>query len=1102
MTETDFAHLKRTPAEKWAASVLPAEALLWAAAEGMHLGEIHAVLPVAGGTAVAAALAWGASGRRDDVPASLPWWIAVEGAWLTAADALGPLYWWPAPALTAALAVIALAARRAACRHEAVLQARQWRETKTAWLEKRHRWGFGGAHLLDYRETEVGEWYLVSTKGTGKPAAHFTRGVHAETIAEDLDLQPSRVQVKRHLLAGRVEITIRTRDPWAKVLLHPLTAPAPGIELPARRTVRDPAPVGQNRDTGKVLAVPLCDETGGKNVSVTAIKGGGKALALDTPLPTPSGWTTMGAVKAGDWLIGRDGKPTRVTAATRVMHGHDCYDVQFTDGSTITADADHLWLTEDRRAWRSARLARLGKHPQTIFPEVRTTAEIAATLKESVGPSGLTSNHAVANCAPFDLPDADLPIPPYTLGAWLGDGTARKAEITSADPEVIARIEADGFRVRKAGHHNPYAWRMAFTREVPELLSFRSRYATQRTCSHACGAAWRASGGRRSMQCGRCGSRISGTGELCRPCWVATNTFVGALKSLGIYGDKRIPGIYLRASERQRRELLAGLLDTDGYCGKNGGVELGVTIPRLAHGVRELVSSLGYSSQIREKPVMWKGSRSSTCYTVSFTPPDKVFSLTRKAERQNAAKGVIALRRLITDVRPVPSVPVRCIQVDNADKLYLAGPTAIPTHNTVLFDNISEHVTACPDALMIRVNISVKGYAEAASWGPACHLTAFGSDQKSRAAAVLKVICQVIEWRARTYKRGVYEPSPQDPLIVLITDESDSAAAVPAVRALLNDIATKGREYGVAHVHAGQRATYDYTSGKQKTQDDVYCTGMVSRRGEVRHAAGSMAHQVPDMATYGEGKPGVWSVAVLGAGQQDGRTWVFDASPAGHAAHVERIAAERARSQPELPAACREYLGTAYEVLLSTDVFARWARGTEDDADAPGGAAPAAPDVPAPDDGTQPEPVATGSVAVAEADVAGRLERELDVDEDTRAAFATLDEKLRAVRLMNAETAAMPRPQVSPQEASAATEEAWRQVGEQAEIPPEAAEGLLGMLREGTTAGSVAQAFGVSKWIARTWLEKLRGQGAAYVDGERKAARWRLTPPPAQDDAQ
>ena len=581
-------------------------------------------------------------------------------------------------------------------RHPSVTSAREWRETRAAWLGKRHRWGFGGAHLLDYRETRLGEWYLVSTKGTGRRATHFRTGAHAEEVAEDLDLASSRVRVTRHRLAGRVEVFIRLRDPWASPLIHPLTAESPEAVPPARRSVRDPAVVGMNPETGAVLTVPLWDETGGKNVSVTGIKGAGKG---------------------------------------------------------------------------------------------------------------------------------------------------------------------------------------------------------------------------------------------------------------------------------------------------------------------------------------------------------------------------------------------------------------------VLLDNLSEHVTGCADGMQVRVNISVKGYAEAASWGPACHLTAFGSDQKSRAVAVLKVICRVIEWRARTYKRGVYEPSPRDPLIVLITDESDSAAAVPAVKALLNDIATKGREYGVTYVHAGQRATYDYTSGKQKSQDDVYCTGMVSRRGEVRHAAGSMASQVPDMATYGEGKPGVWSVAVLGAGQQDGRTWVFAASPAAHAEHVERIAAERAFTQPDLPAACREYLGTAYEALLATDVFARWARGAEDDGDLPAPedapAMPASPETGA--DGTERAP---GSVVTAQDDVAGRLEQELDVDDDTRAAFSALDAKLKGVRRMNAETNAMPRPEMSPEAAEAAAEEAWRQVGEQAEIPAEVMERLLGMLREGTTAGGVARALAVSKWTARTWLEKLRGQGAAYVDGEKRAARWRLAPPPPEGDAQ
>jgi len=73
----------------------------------------------------------------------------------------------------------------------------------------------------------------------------------------------------------------------------------------------------------------------------------GKALALDTPLPTPGGWTTMGEVAVGDLVLGADGRPTLVTRATGVMTGRPCFEVGFSDGSAIVADAEHLWLVTD-----------------------------------------------------------------------------------------------------------------------------------------------------------------------------------------------------------------------------------------------------------------------------------------------------------------------------------------------------------------------------------------------------------------------------------------------------------------------------------------------------------------------------------------------------------------------------------------------------------------------------------------------------------------------------------------------------------------------------------------------------------------------------------
>ena len=83
----------------------------------------------------------------------------------------------------------------------------------------------------------------------------------------------------------------------------------------------------------------------GQMIVVAARPGMGKALKLDTPLPTPTGWTTMGAVVVGDYLVGGDGLPTRVVAATDVMVGRPCYEVVFSDGSTIVADAEHQWPT-------------------------------------------------------------------------------------------------------------------------------------------------------------------------------------------------------------------------------------------------------------------------------------------------------------------------------------------------------------------------------------------------------------------------------------------------------------------------------------------------------------------------------------------------------------------------------------------------------------------------------------------------------------------------------------------------------------------------------------------------------------------------------------
>jgi replicative DNA helicase len=160
------------------------------------------------------------------------------------------------------------------------------------------------------------------------------------------------------------------------------------------------------------------------------------------------------------------------------------------------------------------------------------------------------------------------------------------------------------------------------------------------------------------------------------------------LRDLGVLGNKHIPMAYLRASEAQRRELLAGILDTEGTVGETGSVQLAVTTCELAYGVRELVQSLGYRCSITSKVVRGRAEQSSVWYQLDFTTADTVFKLSRKqiSHKEKARRhDPHATRwRYITAVRPISSVPVRCVQVDSADQLYLAGWSMIPTHNSTL----------------------------------------------------------------------------------------------------------------------------------------------------------------------------------------------------------------------------------------------------------------------------------------------------------------------------------------------------------------------------------------------------------------------------------
>ncbi len=378
----------------------------------------------------------------------------------------------------------------------------------------------------------------------------------------------------------------------------------------------------------------------GQMIVVAARPAVGKALALDTPLATPTGWTSMGEVAVGDQLLGADGRPTTVVAATEVMGDRPCYEVEFSDGTVIVADGEHQWLTETRASRRSAQAARDGRNGyrnQRTFSAVRTTEQIAATVRTRTAEARL--NHSVILTQPLELPAADLPLTPYLLGAWLGDGTSRAAQITTADDEMVMLLEGEGYAVRPTS-----AW---------------MRYSVTLPCES----------------------------PRCQACRNDHGTVTSLLRSLGVLGHKHIPLSYQRSSERQRRALLAGLLDTDGTVTASGCVQFCATDERLAMDVRELVVGLGYRCMVARKRAAGRTEATSTAYTLTFSADEDVFRLTRKAtlHKERRVRGVHRRGSLfIREVRAIESVPVRCVEVDSADHLYLAGHSMVPTHNSTL----------------------------------------------------------------------------------------------------------------------------------------------------------------------------------------------------------------------------------------------------------------------------------------------------------------------------------------------------------------------------------------------------------------------------------
>ena len=167
----------------------------------------------------------------------------------------------------------------------------------------------------------------------------------------------------------------------------------------------------------------------------------GKQLALDTPIPTPDGWKTMGELKVGDRVFDETGTPCNIVAKSAVDDTEQAYRLTFRDGSSIVAGERHLWDVEYIHGKRKKKEWTTGE----IYKKVRAYKErFAGTPEER------QSLIRIPVARPLQTISARLPMDPYLYGYWLGNECANKVP-TFGDkrirPEYLRASEAQRWRL-------------------------------------------------------------------------------------------------------------------------------------------------------------------------------------------------------------------------------------------------------------------------------------------------------------------------------------------------------------------------------------------------------------------------------------------------------------------------------------------------------------------------------------------------------------------------------------------------------------------------------------------------------------------------------
>ncbi len=324
-------------------------------------------------------------------------------------------------------------------------------------------------------------------------------------------------------------------------------------------------------------------------------------LNVQTPIATISGWKTVETVQVGDYVFAPDGKPVLVTGKSD-EYEEDLYEVITSDGQVIECDGEHLWTLRFGS----------GKPFITI-----STKEILEKLE--TGSWRINGNMpALPAYNAAEYLEATLPIDPYVLGVWLGNGNSWSGLIGCS----YADMDWMRGQFEKAGYQTTFN---------PKFQQF-----------NALG-------------------------------------LITDLKNNGLIRNKHIPEQYLSASIEQRIALLQGLIDTDGDVTKEGKVTFNQSSKSLIDQVLCLIHSLGIKARVTERQGFYEGVPVKTAYRIMFKFA-RAARMPRKAERCRDMQGNFA--RTIDVRKTNRRGRVRCLEVANEDGLFMAGRGWVVTHNT------------------------------------------------------------------------------------------------------------------------------------------------------------------------------------------------------------------------------------------------------------------------------------------------------------------------------------------------------------------------------------------------------------------------------------